>query len=238
MSDLLNLAIEAHGGLKAWNKLHSIRIVASITGTLWSDKGQEDVLKEVVMTAETKRERLITDFPTQGKRSIFEPNRIVFETFDGKILETRDDPRGSLANHNRVTPWDDFDVACFSSEALWTDLTVPFLYSYDGFVTREIASVEEEGETWRRLWVTFPEGVTSHTRDQVSCFGPDGLLRRQDYSVDLLKGATWLNFASRYRQVQGIVVPTKRRVYASDGDYRIVPAAPLLAVDMIEVTAY
>jgi hypothetical protein len=51
------------------------------------------------------------------------------------------------------------------------------------FVTEEIASLPVEHETWRRLKVTFPDEVKSHTREQISCFGPDGLLRRHDYTV-------------------------------------------------------
>ena len=62
--------------------------------------------------------------------------------------------------------------------------------------------------------MTFPEKVKSHTRQQISCFGPDGLLRRHDYTVDTLGGATGLNYASDYRDVDGIIVPTKLRVYA------------------------
>ena len=55
-------------------------------------------------------------------------------------------------------------LAYFTGEALWTYLTMPFLYTWPGFVTEEIASIEVDGETWRRLKVTFPEHIKSHTR--------------------------------------------------------------------------
>jgi len=42
-------------------------------------------------------------------------------------------------------------------------LTTPFLYTYDGFITEEISPIQVNGETWRRLKVTFPESVKSHT---------------------------------------------------------------------------
>ena len=71
--------------------------------------------------------------------------------------------------------------------------------------------IQVSGETWRRLKVTFPEHIKSHTREQISCFGPDGLLRRQDYTVDILGGAPGLNYATDYREVDGIVIPTTRR---------------------------
>jgi hypothetical protein len=236
MNELLKLALAAHGGLERWNKVKSIRIAASITGAIWYLKSKPDYLKNIVMTADVETERVVTEFPGQDKRSIFEPNRIVMENIDGTLIETRDDPERSFEGQQRETPWDDIHAAFFSSEALWTYLTTPFLYAYQGFKTEEIASIRVENETWRRLKVTFPDYVKSHTREQISCFGPDGLLRRHDYTVDILGGATGLNFASDYRDADGIIVPAKRRIYAWEGDYQVVKEPLLVAIDMGEIT--
>jgi hypothetical protein len=56
------------------------------------------------------------------------------------------------------------------------------------------------------------------------------------WTVDILGGATGLNFASEYRNVDGIVFPTKRRVYAFEGEYQIVKEPLLVAIDMGEVS--
>jgi hypothetical protein len=236
MNDLLNLALVAHGGLDRWKKVKAIKVAASITGAIWYVKGKGEFLKNVVLTAETRNERLTVDFPGQDKRAIFEPDRVVIETEDGTPIEARDNPEKSFAGQQRETPWDDIHVTYFVGEALWTYLNTPFLYADEGFVIEEIASIRVENETWRRLKVTFPEKVKSHTREQISCFGPDGLLRRHDYTVDILGGATGLNYASEYRDVDGIIVPTKRRVYAYEGDYQLVKEPLLVAIDMGEIT--
>jgi hypothetical protein len=235
MNELLNLAVKAHGGLERWQRVNAIEVAASITGGIWYVKGKGDVLKDVVMTIETNKERLTMDFPGQNKRSVFEPSRIVVETSAGTPIEVRDDPEQSFEGQQQETPWDDIQVAYFSGEALWTYLNTPFLYTHEGFLTEEIAPIEVEGETWRRLKVTFPDSVKSHTREQISCFGSDGLLRRHDYTVDILGGATGLNYASDYRDVDGIIVPTKRRVYAYEGDYQLVKEPLLVAIDMGEI---
>jgi hypothetical protein len=236
VSDLLNLAVKAHGGLERWNKVNSIRVAASITGAIWFVKSKGDALKNVVMTIETKKERLTTDFSGQDKRSIFDPARIVIEKMDGTLIEARNDPEKSFQGQQRDTPWDDVHVAYFCGEALWTYLNIPFLYTHEGFVAEEISSIQVEGETWRRLKVTFPDNVKSHTREQISCFGPDGLLRRHDYTVDILGGATGLNYASDYRDVDGIIIPAKRRIYAYEGDYQLVKEPLLVAIDMAEIS--
>jgi len=235
MNELLNLAVNAHGGLERWNKVKSLKVAASITGAIWFVKGKGDALKNVVMTVDTKAECLVTDFPGQDKRSIFEPAHIVIEKVDGTIIESRDNPEESFKSQQRETPWDDIDVTYFCGEALWTYLNTPFLYTQVGFQTGEISSIQVDGETWRRLKVTFPENVKSHTREQISCFGPDGLLRRHDYTVDILGGATGLNYASEYRDVDGIIIPTKRRIYAYEGDYQIVKEPLLVSIDMGEI---
>lgn len=236
MSDLLDLAVKAHGGLERWNKVKAIKVAASITGAIWFVKSKGDFLKNVVLTADTQSERLMVDFPGQDKRARFEPNRIVIETGNGTLTEARDDPEKSFEGQLRETPWDDIHVAYFVGEALWTYLNTPFLYTHAGFATEEIPSIQVEDETWRRLKVTFPDSVKSHTKEQISCFGPDGLLRRHDYTVDILGGATGLNYASDYRDVDGIIVPTKRRVYAYEGDYQLVKEPLLVAIDMGDIT--
>jgi hypothetical protein len=235
MNELLRLALKAHGGLDRWNKVKAIKVAASITGAIWYVKGKTDFLKNVVLTAETRGERLTVEFTGQDKRAVFEPTHIAIETMDRTLIEARDNPEESFAGQQRETPWNEIQAVYFVGEALWTYLNTPFLYTHEGFLTQEIPSIEVEGEIWRRLKVTFPDNVKSHTKEQISCFGPDGLLRRHDYTVDILGGATGLNYASDYRDVDGIVVPTKRRVFAYEGDYQLVREPLLVAIDMGEI---
>ena len=236
MTDLLDLAVQAHGGMERWRQLSSIRVAASITGAIWFVKGQGDALKDVVLTVDTTTERVTIDFPGRNRRAIFTPSRIVIESEDRTLIAARDDPEPSFVGHQRETPWDDIHVVYFAGEALWTYLNTPFLYTRDGFATQEISPIEVDGETWRRLQITFPDDVRSHTRSQISCFGPDGLLRRHDYTVDILGGATGLNYATAYRDVDGIIIPTKRRVYAYEGDYQPVWEPLLVSIDMGAIT--
>jgi hypothetical protein len=236
MTNLLEIAVKAHGGLDRWKKVNSIRVAASITGAIWFVKGKGDALKEVVLTSETKAEHMSIDFLSQGKRATFAPNRIEIKSANGDQIAARDHPEKAFAGQVQETPWDDMHVVYFVGEALWTYLNTPFLYTYEGFQTEEISSIEVDGEIWRRLKVTFPDWVKSHTRVQISCFGPDGLLRRHDYTVDILQGATGLNYAYDYRNVDGIIFPTKRRIYAYEGDYQPVKEPLLVKIDMGEIT--
>jgi hypothetical protein len=234
--DLLEFAVRAHGGLDRWNKVTSIRAAASIGGAIWYLKGKGDGLKDVVLTADTKKERVVMDFPGQDKRTIFEPLRVRIEKTDGTLVEERENPEKSFEGHQRDTPWTTF--MWLISAARRCGLTCTrHLYIREGFEREEITSIVSNGETWRRLKVAFPDAIKSHTREQISCFGPDGLIRRHDYTVDILGGATGLNYASDYRDVDGIIVAAKRRIYAYEGDYQIMKEPLLVSIDLEGIEA-
>src|ERR1700733_14838459 len=125
--ELLDLAVNAHGGLDRWNKVNAIKVEASITGAIWFVKGKGHSLKNVVLTAETRNESLTVDFPGQDRRAIFEATRILFETVNGPLKGVRGNPEKSFARQQRETPWDDIDVPYFVGEALGPYLNPPFL---------------------------------------------------------------------------------------------------------------
>jgi len=235
VNDLLERAVAAHGGLNRWSQITAIAVHASITGALWHVKGKVDALKDVCIEANTKRQLLAMDFVGQDKRSVFEPHRVTVQRDDGTLVDTREEPETSFDGHQLETPWDDLHLAYFTGEALWTYLNVPFLYTSPGFTSEEIAPIEVNGETWRRLKATFPGHIKTHTREQISCFGPDGLLRRHDFTIDVIGGATGMLFAADYRDVDGIIIPTTRRGYAWQGDYQLVPEPLLVAIDIDEI---
>jgi hypothetical protein len=123
----------------------------------------------------------------------------------------------------------------FSSYALWGYLTTPFLYTYPGFDALETDHWYENGERWRVLQVTFPEEYAAHTRTQYSYFGEDGLLRRHLYTVDVLGGARGANYAFEYRAVDGVMLPTRRRVFAYNDTRQKVAEPILVSIDISEI---
>jgi hypothetical protein len=237
MNDLLAFAIAAHGGLNRWNSFTTLKAEVSIGGAIWDFKQQPGLLREKIFEIQTHAEHVtITPFTAPDECSVFEPNRLVLQTLDGTVVEARDDPEAAFAGQVFETPWDKFHVAYFASEALWTYLTLPFLYTYAGFESEEIEPWQEDGEQWRRLKVTFPDDIASHTKTQITHFGPDGLMRRHDYTVDILGGNSGANYSTNYRDFQGIMMPTTRRIYAYDGAMQKVPEPLLVSLDFGALT--
>ena len=75
----------------------------------------------------------------------------------------------------------------------------------------------------------------THNAEATAYFGEDGLLRRRDYNVDLLGGGTGANYATNYKNGDGIIAPTTRRIYARDQAQQKVPDPLLVAIDMTEI---
>ena len=235
MNELLAIALDAHGGLDRRNKLKGLTARMSISGPTWVIKGQPYLFNKVRIEMPLREQHMVTHLVGQGRKLIFDPDRVAVETEAGDPLFQRANPRASFEGHLFETPWDELHATYFCSYALWTYLTIPFLYTYPGFLVKELSAWNENGEEWRRLKATFPESIASHTNEQVSYFGPDGLLRRHQYTVDVLGGAQGLNYAYDYRNFGGIKVPTRRRIYADDGSGHQISSPVLISIDIREM---
>ena len=237
MDDLLKLAIEGHGGWPRWQQISRFRATASITGTIWADKGKPGLLDKVVLEGQTRRQSLmITPFPQAGCHATWEPDRQTIETAEGVLLAERRDPAAAFTGATRQSPWDELQVAYFAGEANWNYFVAPFLFTRGDFITEETWPWREDGQIWRTLLVTYPDTVAAHTRQQTYYFDDTGLLRRLDYAVDILGGGPAVHYPSRYREFDGIKVPTRRRIYARDTDGFPVLDAVSVAIDVTDVT--
>ena len=113
MTPLLQIAMDAHGGLERWEKVRTIVVTASITGAIWAIKGQANYLDNIIMRVDTQRQGIVTDFPAQNKRLTYERDRVTLEMPKGSRIQERDQPEASFAGQSRETPWDPLHVAYF-----------------------------------------------------------------------------------------------------------------------------
>ncbi|NIK70457.1 MULTISPECIES: hypothetical protein [unclassified Paenibacillus] len=237
MNDLLKLALDAHGGLERWEKFSKLTARVNAGGVLWPLKGVPGLLDDYDLEVNTRDQFVsFNRFAGADQRSVYTPDRVSIENAStGETLQSRDNPRQAFHGHVLETQWDQLHLVYFASYAMWLYLNQPFLYTRPGFATEELPPVQENGETWRRLKVTFPESIATHSREQITYFGEDGLLRRHDYTVEVSAGATGANYASGYQEVNGILVPTKRRVYPIGPDGQKAAEPLLVSIDMSRI---
>jgi len=207
----------------------------SIGGALWDLKQLPGLFKNTRVELKLHSQHVVTHLVDVDERIVFSPNQVSLESEAGRILGTRIDPRSAFAGQSADSKWDKLHAGYFSSYALWGYLTTPFLYTYPGFDAREVDPWYENGGRWRVLRVTFPDGYAAHTRTQYSYFGGDGLLRRHLYTVDVLGGAPGANYAYEYRAVDGVMLPTRRRVFAYNEARPKIEEPILVSIDLSEV---
>jgi hypothetical protein len=239
-SELLELAIEAHGGHARWREATRITATLSSGGVLWTSRGHLGAFDDVTVTIDAHAQRCSMDRLTgPDRRGVFTPDRVAIETASGELLEERHNPRVPF-DRSPTTPWDDLHLAYFAGYAMWTYLTVPFLLAQPGFFAEELEPSEEDGETRRRLRVKFPTHVASHGSEQVFHFDPDGLLRRHDYTPEVLIGDSdhlaVAHYTDRHKRYDGISFPTRRHAVALQPNGATMPEPILVAIDIRHVT--
>jgi hypothetical protein len=219
VSELLDLAITAHGGWDRWQRLKQISAHFTASGAVWHVKQQVGAFADARIVIDPHQPRAeYSGWPEAGTKGVWQPQRTAIVSDAGEPIAQRDAPRSAFAGHVLSTPWDAQNALYFAGYALWTYLTTPFLFRLPGFQTEELRAWDENGDTWRRLKVTFPPGVPSHSAEQVFYFNSEGVLQRHDYSVDIMGGTSSCHYVGEHRVLGGILFPTKRRVYSKTPD--------------------
>lgn len=229
---LLNDIIEAHGGLNRWSQFSKIEAQIVSSGKLFELKGVPQDPSPRQMTVWLHEQRAsVYPFGGPDKRSSFSPGRVAIETLGGKQIAERIGTPAEIHEHLKVPQWDPLDRAYFNGYALWIYLTTPFFMLLPDLEVREIDPLHEGGETWKGLSVKFPSHIATHSAVQNFYFGEDNLIRRHDYHVaaDNFYAAQYI---SDLKDVQGILVPSKRRAYRKDVDGKPLPDELMVSIDL------
>jgi hypothetical protein len=105
----------------------------------------------------------------------------------------------------------------FIGYAIWNYLTAPFIFARDGFTVCELDGITENGEDLRVLEVHYPPDIPAHTAVQKYYFDKTGLLKRLDYTTDVLGGVA-AHYTFDQKNVDGLIIPQLRRVVRRDDD--------------------
>lgn len=213
MSDLVDFAIKAHGGLDRFSKFHFLTARLKQGGLLWALKGQGETLTDAHVKIDLHKEWATHwPFAPSTDHSVFTPDKVLIESDAGAVVEELADPRPSFAGFEMETPWSRPQLGYFAGYAMWTYLTAPFILARPGVVCTEVDPWSENGETWRRLKVEFPSSIATHSRVQHYYFDTDGLLRRHDYEVEIQGNNSAAHYLTGPVEVEGITLYSEMRI--------------------------
>jgi hypothetical protein len=228
--ELVEQAIAAHGGLELWEGAGEVRAQVSSGGLAFATKHQGRAVRDVEARISTSGQHVVlTPYPEPGQRGVLEEGGTVrIETDAGELIEDRKHARSAFQDLRHRLWWDRLDILYFATYAMWTYVSTPFVLVREDYRVIELERWVEGGESWRRLAVTFPEYVHTHSREQVFYVDAGGLIRRHDYTAEPIGGwAKAAHYCLDHRTFDGLVVPTRRRVYPRRRDNRR-RAGPLL----------
>jgi hypothetical protein len=202
-SSLLDFALEASGGIAAWQAAREIVVTGQLGGLVLRlhSEFDDDPVREIRIATD-RPYVVVIGYPSAGRRGVFTGDEVRIESADGsQVLQRRQNPRSYFfkfpANLRRKLYWDDLDVAYFTGYAVWNYFLTPYLLTFQGVEAEEIEP-DELGR--RRLVAHFPEGFHTHSREQIFTFGNDGLLDHFHYVFDIMgKWAKVIHYCESYK---------------------------------------
>lgn len=214
MPSLLELVLEANGAAK-FASVSKITATVEYGGTFWDLKGHPSFAGSAIVEASAHEQWIRQTDVVGGRQMIFDRslNRVTVMERNGEVIEELRNPRRSFGGYTQRSPWSDGQMAYFRCYTTWHYLVEPFVFAFPGTTSGEIAEHAEHGEHWRGLCVTFPEDLDSHNQTQLYYFDDAYHLRRTDLQPEVNDYSPTTQYVDDQVEIDGITLPTKRRVH-------------------------
>lgn len=236
MSGLVDEVLTAHGGEDRWRAITTLTAYGRFGGLLSARFPGNRMADLTVRVRLAEQQAVVSGFPQQVQRAVFDRGDVRIETRDGELVSTRRNARAAFAGLSglrRNLRWDALDAAYFAGYAWWNYLTTPLLLTRDGITVTEGDTEPEENEQRRRLEVSFPPDIHTHSPRQTFHIDAAGLIRRHDYIAEPVgRWARAAHHCDNHRHFAGLVFPTRRRVRPRGPGSRTLPTPTFVALDI------
>ena len=235
--ELLDKVIAAHGGRERWRAVEIIEAAVSSGGLAFTSHLQPFALRNLRLSLSPHAQRAVLHgYCRHGWQGVWTPTLVHILDTNGRVVADRRDPRLSFSRLDRKVRWDKLDLLYFAGYALWNYLSFPFILENPGVDI--VAAHEATNGGLQRLTVRFDESVPTHSRAQEFHLDAAGLLRRHDYTADVIgRWATAANLCLASTVVGDLRFYTRRQVYPRLGGAAVLPFPRLvwIAIDDIRV---
>ncbi|HYO54897.1 hypothetical protein [Archangium sp.] len=236
--EVLERAIERHGGWSTWQRLHSVtlgmRLLRGMLPTL-KGNGRTFLLSPRFMVRPREMEAELVDYPTAGSRGLFARGEVRLMETHGATTAHATAHRDSFRGLSKYRRWSPLDALYFFGYALTHYHSLPFTLGEGQCLGHRHARLGNE--VLDGVVVRLPPSLHTHCELQVFYFDSTGLLRRHDYVAEIAGAwARGAHFWEDYVEVEGLSVARRRHVVARLGGQPLPPFVALHAeFDSVEV---
>ena len=209
---LVEGAIAAHGGLRQWQAITSIRLpFQNGSGSLLHLKGYGHTFpapREFEIRPH-ERATILHNYPDERHRGYFVDGSVRIERVDSRaVVVDSKEHRRTFAGRAKYRRWSMLDALYFFGYALWHYHVLPFTLT-DAHLLRIL---KRHGEP-EGIDIVFPPQVETHCRRQQVYFAADGRIVRHDYVAEVIGAwARGAHFWEDYERSGGILIARRRRV--------------------------
>jgi len=231
-NDLINRICNAHGGIERWQMVESIQIQMDIFGPILLTKFKSPWLPNINANIFTDKPYVsIHDFPEEGHTGIFDGFDVYIFNANDKIYCERNYSNCDELKTKPRLHWDHLDLIYFLGYALWNYNCSPYIFRNKGFECHQGEDfLDNDGNVLSTLNVRYPRNIPTHCNQQVFYFDQKGLLKRQDYTADVISPlASGSHIFEDHKTFDGLVFPTHRRVFP-----RLWNGQPLKAIKVMD----
>ncbi|MGW4928649.1 hypothetical protein ACWEOH_05780 [Agromyces sp. NPDC004153] len=236
MPSLLELVLEANGAAR-FASVSKITATVEYGGSFWTVKGHPSFAATAIVEASAHEQWIRQTDVAGGRQMIFDksPDLVTVIDRNGDLIEELHRPRRTFDGYTQRSPWSLAQMAYFRCYTTWHYLVEPFVFAFPGTTSSEIAGHAEHGERWRGLRVTFPAEVDSHNQTQLYYFDEACHLRRTDVQPEVNDFSPTIQYVHDQIEIDGITVPTRRRVHVRRMDRSPDTTRTPLAVDLTDI---
>jgi hypothetical protein len=214
--ELLERAIERHGGWSIWQRLRSVTLgTRLLRGMLPNLKGNGRTfpLPPQVVVRPREMEAELVDYPTVGSRGFFSRGDVRLVDPHGSPTAHAPALRDTFRGLRKYRRWSPLDALYFFGYALTHYHALPFALGEGQFLGYRRARLGNE--VLEGVVVRFSPLLHTHCERQVFFFDSTGVLRRHDYVAEIVGGwARGAHFWEDYEEVEGLLVAKRRHVVA------------------------
>jgi hypothetical protein len=234
VAGVLDRVSDHAGGADRWDALDALEVRVRVGGLAFRMAGQAEPVSDFDAVVSVHEPRIaFASRAVPDWRGEFDHGTVRLRDAQGDVTQERRDAAFVRRAPWPKPRWDGIDAMAFSGHALWHYTTFPALLRRADVAVTSLGERRIDGAPAHGLELRCPPGVPAHAPVQQLWIGPDGTMRRYDYTARMIAPrARAANRCLADTTAFGVTIPAVRRVTPLLPGRRSAPRPLLVSIDV------